>query len=349
MVDISIEGRRVGPGHPCFVIAELGVNHNGNLDLAFQLVDAAIGAGVDAVKFQTFKAERLAMPLAPKARYQMQTTDKEETQIQMLSNLEFSKEAHLELQEYCRRKKILFLSTPFDEESADFLDEIGVPAFKISSGDLNNWPFLTHLAKKGKPLLLSTGMSDLEEVKKASEAVFKTGNSHLALLHCVSNYPADPADVNLKAIRTLMDATGLPVGYSDHTMGIEVSLAAVALGACVIEKHFTLSRAMAGPDHKASLEPRDFAALTAGIRNIEKAFGNGVKAPAASEQENRRIVRKSLVAACDIAVDTALSQTMFIALRPGDGIAPSELEKILARKAKKSIKRGEQLSWEHLQ
>jgi len=344
-----VQGREIGPSQSCFVIAELGVNHNGSLDLALQLVDAAVGAGADAVKFQTFKAERLVMSSAPKARYQLQTTDKEETQMQMLSKLELSRDAHLKLQDYCRQKKILFLSTPFDEESADFLNEIGIPAFKVSSGDLNNWPFLIHVAKKGKPLLLSTGMSDLEEVKKASEAIFKTGNSQLVLLHCVSNYPADPADVNLKALRTLMDSTGLSVGYSDHTAGIEISLGAVALGACVIEKHFTLSRAMPGPDHKASLEPRDFAALTAGIRSIEKALGSGIKAPAASEQENRRIVRKSLVAACDIVVGAALNQAMLIALRPGDGISPSELENVLTRKTKKSLKRGDQISWEHLE
>ncbi|MCL5884139.1 MAG: N-acetylneuraminate synthase family protein, partial [Deltaproteobacteria bacterium] len=269
MKAVKIEDRWVGEGHPCFVIAEAGVNHDGDIGQAMRLVDAAASAGADAVKFQAFKAEKLATPDAPKAAYQARATDASESQYRMLKRLELSEDDHRKLSDYCRRRGILFLSTPYDEESADFLSGIGIPAFKVSSGDLTNHPFLEHLAGKGKPVLLSTGMSSLPEVGEAIGVLRKAGAKEIVLLHAVSCYPADPADVNLKAIRTLSGEFDLPVGYSDHTLGVEVACAAVALGACMIEKHVTLDRNLPGPDHRASLEPGELETLVRGIRIVE--------------------------------------------------------------------------------
>ncbi|MEA2031577.1 MAG: N-acetylneuraminate synthase, partial [candidate division Zixibacteria bacterium] len=249
-----------------FIIAEAGVNHNGNLELAKQLVDIAAKAGADAVKFQTFKAEKVVTPDSPKADYQLQATEESESQYEMLRKLELSHEQHVELMSYCRKQKIIFMSTPFDRESADFLYELSVPVFKIGSGEITNLPFLEYVSGKGKPVILSTGMSYLSEVDEAVKVVRKAGCERFVLLHCVSNYPAAAQDVNLQAMHTMATAFQVPVGYSDHTLGIEVSMAAVALGACVIEKHFTIDRTLLGPDHQASLEPDELSAMVKGIR-----------------------------------------------------------------------------------
>ena len=328
---IEIAGRKVGPGHSCFIIAEAGVNHNGDLELAKQLVDIAADAGADAVKFQTFKADRMTSELAPKADYQLQTTGHGETQREMLRRLELSREAHLELKARCLERDVLFMSSPFDEESADLLEGMNVPCFKIPSGEITNLPFLEHVARKGKPMVVSTGMANLKEVETAVWAIEASGNRSVVLLHCVSNYPADPRDVNLRAMHTMAQAFNLPVGYSDHTRGIEVPLAAAALGACAIEKHFTLDSQLPGPDHQASMEPDELAAMVSGIRMVESSLGDGHKVPVATEADTASVARKSLVAARPIAADTVLTAEMIEIKRPGTGLAPAMRHELVGR------------------
>lgn len=334
---IKIAGRLIGPRRPCFIIAEAGVNHNGDLALAKQLVDAAVTAGADAVKFQTFKAERLASASAPKAAYQLQTTDRSESQLEMLRRLELSEPAHRALMAYCQEWRILFLSSPFEEESADVLEQLGVCAFKIPSGELTNLPFLEHVARKGKPMIVSTGMSTLAEVEQAVQAIRQMKNSQVVLLHCVSDYPADPSDANLRAMQTMADAFKVPVGYSDHTPGIEVALAAVALGACVIEKHFTCDRTLPGPDHRASLEPDELRRLVQGIRMVESALGDGRKAPVPREANTAAVARKSLVAARDIPAGSLLTEESIAIKRPGTGLPPAMLPSLVGRKTLRDI------------
>jgi len=340
MQEIQIANKLVGPQQLVFVIAEAGVNHNGDLKAARDLIDVAVSAGADAVKFQTFRAELLATPDAPKAEYQLQTTGTAESQLEMLRGLELSTDAHRELQAYCRERSIIFLSTPFDEEAVDLLDELGVPAFKISSGDLTNSPLLEYVAGKGKPVILSTGMAEISELIEAVSVLNSAGCENPILLHCVSNYPAEPAEANLRAMQTMRAAFNLPVGFSDHTEGIDVSLAAVALGACVIEKHFTLDRTLPGPDHRASLEPAELHQLVQSIRRIESALGTGRKAPAASEVEIAKVARRSLFAGTDIAAGATLKREMVIVRRPGTGISPSQLNTLLGRRTVHKIASG---------
>jgi N-acetylneuraminate synthase len=337
---IEITGRFVGPEHPCFVIAEAGVNHNGDLDTAHRLIDVAVRAGADAIKFQTFTAETLATPDAPKAGYQRQTTGEAESQFDMLRRLELSPQAHRELQRYCHDQKILFMSTPFDEGSADMLDGLGVPVFKVASGDLPNVPFLAHLARKGKPMIISTGMSWLGEVELALRTVHDAGNHDVALLHCVSNYPASAEDVNLRAMQTMATAFQVPVGFSDHTLGIEVALAAAALGACIIEKHFTLDRTLPGPDHRCSLQPDELVTLVDGIRKVELALGSGDKEPAASEADVASVARKSIVAAGDIPEGSTVTAEMLTLKRPGTGLPPRMSSFLIGRMARHDIPAG---------
>lgn len=337
---IGIAGRKVGPGNPCFVIAEAGVNHNGSLDLALRLVDAAAEAGANAVKFQTFRADKTATRLAPKAEYQKRTTGAPESHFEMLKRLELSSEDHRALAAHCAGMGLTFLSSPFDEESADLLESLDVPAFKVPSGELTNLPFLRYLARKGRPLIISTGMATLGEVQAAVAAVKDVGCGELSLLHCVSNYPAAPADANLRAMGTMTAAFGVPVGYSDHTAGSEVSLAAVALGACIIEKHFTLDRSLPGPDHQASSEPAELAALVSGIRKVEAAMGDGEKQSAASEFDTARVARRSLVAAATIPQGSRLTMDMVAARRPGTGLAPDRVGELLDRIALREIADG---------
>lgn len=345
VVPVDIAGRRVGPGCPCFVIAEAGVNHNGDIALAKRLIDAAVAARADAVKFQTFRADRLVTPRAPKAAYQERTTRPDESQLDMLRRLELPAQAHRELAEYSRQRGILFLSTPFEAQSVDLLSDLGVPAFKISSGDLTNLPLLAYVARQGKPMIVSTGMSTLPEVEVALRTIRAAGMRSLVLLHCVSSYPASPGTVNLRAMQTMAAAFRVPIGYSDHTMGIEVALAAVALGACVLEKHLTLDCGLPGPDHASSIEPQEFNALVRGVRVIEAALGDGRKVPSQEEQEVARVARRSLVAAKAIPSGTALTEKLVAIQRPGTGIAPKEFSRVMGRRVTRPLAQGELLDW----
>jgi N,N'-diacetyllegionaminate synthase len=316
------------------------VNHNGRLDLALRLVDAAADAGANAVKFQTFRAEKIATRSAPKAEYQTRTTGAAESQFEMLRKLELSAADHEVLAARCAERGVTFLSSPFDEESADLLEALDVPAFKVPSGELTNLPFLQYLARKRRPLIVSTGMATLAEVEAAVAAVRSAGGDRLALLQCVSNYPAAASDVNLRAMNTMAAAFGVPAGYSDHSTGNEVALAAVALGACIVEKHFTLDRSLPGPDHQASAEPAEFAALVAGIRIVEAALGDGDKRPAASERETARVARRSLVAAETIPQGSRLTVEMVTARRPGTGLPVDRLGELLGRRAVGEVPAG---------
>lgn len=340
MKPIKISERWIGPGYPCFIIAEAGVNHNGDVTMAKQLVDVAAEVGADAIKFQTFKAERLVTPDAPKANYQRETTSAHESQFEMLRRLELSEEEHADLIAYCQERNILFMSTPFDELSADLLDDLGVPIYKVPSGEINNTFYLKHIASKGKPVIISTGMSYLGEVEKAISAVEDVGNSQFVLLHCVSNYPADAEDVNLRAMVSMATAFNALVGYSDHTTGSEIAIASVALGACVLEKHFTLDRSLPGPDHRASIEPEQLAALIKDIRSVEAALGDGRKRPAASETNTLSVARKSLVAAMDLRAGTVLAENMVAARRPGTGLPPTLCHILIGRSLRVDVKAG---------
>lgn len=346
---IQVTSRLIGIGQPCYVIAEAGVNHNGSLDLARQLVDAAHAAGADAVKFQTFKAGRLVTAAAPKAAYQQANTDAGESQLAMLKRLELSEADHRVLLAHCGTRGIQFISTPFDEASADLLAALDVPLIKLPSGELTNLPYLGHVARLGRPLIVSTGMSYLSEVEAAVRCFEANGNPPVALLHCVSNYPAAPSDVNLRAMATLASAFGVPIGYSDHTPGNEVTLAAVALGACIIEKHLTLDRNLPGPDHKASLEPDEFAAAVRGIRMVESALGNGRKAPAASEANTAAVARKSIVAARDLAVGETLDARAVAMMRPGNGLPAAMLPHVLGRRTRTQLVAGTLLTLNDLE
>lgn len=340
MQAIQINERWVGPGYPCFVIAEAGVNHNGDINMAKQLVDVASEVGADAIKFQTFKAERLVTRDAPKANYQRQTTGTQESQFEMLRRLELSEDAHAELVAYCKKRGLLFMSTPFDEGSADLLADLGIPVYKIPSGEITNIPYLKHVASKGRPLIVSTGMSYLGEVEKAVRAIESTGNTQFVLLHCVSNYPAAPEDINLSAMKTMATAFNTLVGYSDHTEGLEIAFASVAMGACVLEKHFTLDRELPGPDHRASIEPEQFAALIQGVRSIEAALGDGRKQPAASEANTASVARKSLVAATALKAGTVITEEMVAIRRPGTGLLPDLYPMLIGRQLNVDVKSG---------
>jgi N,N'-diacetyllegionaminate synthase len=328
---IDIAGIKIGTQQRCFIIAEAGVNHNGDLDLARRLIDVAKDSGADAVKFQTYKTEAGMTPNAPKAEYQMVTTDTSESQFEMLKQLELTPEAHRELQEYCVERGILFLSSIFDEESAELLEKLDVPSFKIPSGEITNLPLLRYTASKGRPMILSTGMSDLDEVRAAVQAIQETGNQDLILLHCVSAYPAPPEDINLRAMRTLEDAFDLPIGFSDHTLGVDIAVAAVAMGACVIEKHFTLDRTMPGPDHQASLTPNELHELVRSIRNIETAMGDGRKEIAPSEVDTAVVSRKSVVAVRNISAGITITGDHVGLKSPATGLPPSMMDRVIGR------------------
>lgn len=317
------------------IIAEAGVNHNGDLALARQLIDVAAEAGTDMVKFQTFSADRLVTAHAWKAAYQAQTTDAGESQHAMIRRLELTREMHEELIDHCKSRGIRFFSTGFDPESIDLLVELGLNRFKIPSGEITNLPYLRHVGRYGKPVILSTGMATLGEIEAALDVLEHAGTlrDRITVLHCNTEYPTPMADVNLRAMLTIRDAFGVAVGYSDHTSGIEVAVAAVALGATVIEKHFTLDRALPGPDHKASLEPDELKAMVAAIRNIEQALGDGIKRPSPSEAKNKPVARKSLVAACAIRSGEVFSASNLAVKRPGTGLSPMRWDEVVGRKA----------------
>jgi N,N'-diacetyllegionaminate synthase len=345
---VEIAGREVGPGHPCFVIAEAGVNHNGSLDLALQLVDAAADAGADAIKFQTFTAEKVVSPAAPKAAYQQLNTGRSGSQLEMVRQLELTASQHRDIQAHCHDRGILFLSSPFDQESADLLVAMGVPALKIGSGEITNHEFLRHLAKQGLPLLLSTGMSSMHEVGNALAILRGSGSPQVALLHCVSNYPAAPVDCNLSAIDNMQKGFCLPTGWSDHTLGIHVSLAAAARGAAIIEKHLTLDKDLPGPDHAASIEPSEMRALVRGIRDIELAIGTGAKVPRASEQNTAAVARRSIHASHMIPADHEITRDDLVMLRPGTGIPADWIDRVLGRIVSRDIPAGHRISEEDL-
>lgn len=340
-----------------FIIAEAGVNHNGDDALAFTLVETAARCGADAVKFQTFSAEKLVRPGARKAEYQEANTGAGD-QFDMLKALEMTPELHRALHARCRELDIEFMSTPFDEEAADFLVELGMRRIKIPSGEITNVPFLGYLARFGVPLILSTGMADLEEVGHAvavlRQAWGEAGHAaafvdNVTILHCTSNYPAAFEDVNLRAMDTIAAATGLRVGYSDHTLGLAVSTAAVARGAAVIEKHFTLDRNLPGPDHRASLDPDELAALVGQIRAVELALGSPQKAPTAAELPVRSLVRRSLTMHVARRGGETIRPEDIVLLRPGDGISPGELEQAIGRTLLRDMEAGEPLTWADLQ
>lgn len=326
-----------------FIIAEAGVNHNGDIETAKRLVDAAVESGADAVKFQTFQTERLVCRNAQKAAYQMETTDQEESQFDMLKKLELTPEMHEVLMKYCRDKEILFMSTPFDVESLHYLAEHEMTIIKLSSGEITNYPLLREAGRIGKKIILSTGMSDMAEVKAAVDVLQEAGADDITLFHCNTQYPTPYKDVNLRAMRTMQIELGLPVGYSDHTQGIEIPIAAAALGAVMIEKHFTLDMNMEGPDHRASLEPDELKRMVEGIRKIEQALGDGKKDVSGSEKENIGIVRKSIVAARTIKKGELLSENNLTTKRPGTGINPMRWNEVIGKTADRDYETDEMI------
>ena len=325
------------------IIAEAGVNHNGDISLAKKSVDAAVEAQVDAVKFQTFKAEQIVTDKAPKANYQKKVTNNSESQYNMLKKLELNLKAHKELIAYCKEKGILFLSTPFDFESIELLDSLGMEIFKIPSGEITHLPYLEKIGEKRKEVILSTGMSTLDEVEAAVSILKSKGTTDITLLHCTTQYPTPMEEVNLKAMLTLKERFGLEVGYSDHTKGIEVPIAAVAMGATVIEKHFTLDKNMEGPDHRASLEPDELVKMVESIRNIEKALGDGKKVPSKCELQNKEVVRKSIVAKVPIQEGELFNEDNLTVKRPGSGISPMRWYEVLGSKATKNFEKDEMI------
>ena len=321
-----------------FIIAEAGVNHNGSVNLAKQLIDVASDSGANAVKFQTFKAENLVVKNTQKAEYQKQTTNASESQFNMIKRLELDVETHKELIAYCQEKNIIFLSTPFDHASINLLNDLNLQIFKIPSGEITNLPYLRHIGKLNKEVILSTGMSNLQEVEDALTVLISAGTekNNITVLHANTMYPTPMRDVNLNAMLTIQKELGVAVGYSDHTLGVEVDIAAVAMGASIIEKHFTLDKTMNGPDHKASLEPEELKSMVASIRNIEKAMGNNEKKPSPSESINIEVVRKSIVASQDIEKGEVLTERNIAVKRPGDGISPMKWDSVIGSVAVKS-------------
>lgn len=325
-----------------YIIAEAGVNHNGSFELACKLVDAANAAGVDCIKFQTFKSKNLVSHNAQKAEYQKGTTG-DGSQVDMLKKLELSYDEFLKLKDYCDKVGITFLSTPFDFDSIEFLNSIDMPFWKIPSGEITNLPYLLTLAKTGKPIVMSTGMCEMAEIEAAIRVLQENGTKEIRLLHCNTEYPTPFEDVNLKAMQKMRDAFSLEIGYSDHTKGIEVPVAAVALGATIIEKHFTLDRNMEGPDHKASLEPDELAAMVRSIRHIEQALGSGDKTPSPSERKNIAVARKSIVAKRAIKAGEELTEENITVKRPGSGISPMRWFDVIGTRAIRDFKEDEQI------
>lgn len=325
------------------IIAEVGVNHNGVIATAKKMIDAAADAGADLVKFQTFKAEELVTEKAEKADYQKNHTKKNESQFEMLKKLEMDRAAHEELIQYCNNRGIHFLSTAFDHISIDLLADLNIPFYKIPSGEITNLPYLRHIGCMGKPVVMSTGMATLKEIQAALNVLLEAGikKDDLTALHCNTEYPTPMDDVNLKAMLTMRDELGVKVGYSDHTLGIEIPVAAVALGATVIEKHLTLDRKLLGPDHRASLEPNELKAMVSAIRNIEKAIGNGEKKPSPSEIKNIDLVRKSIVASKSIKTGDVFSNENLIVKRPGNGLSPMNWDELIGTRARRDFDRDE--------
>lgn len=346
----QVGNREVGTGSSCFVIAEIGVNHNGDMDMAHRLVDEATSAGADAVKFQTFRAEFLVSNHSKKANYQLETTGSDDAgQAAMLKPLELSVEQHEDLLAHCRDSGIMFLSTPYDQESADLLRRLGVPAIKIASTDTSNLPFLRAIDEFDTSVILSTGMSELAEVREAVDALSETKRrGKLVVLQCTSEYPAPEGEINLRAIRTMADLFGCPVGFSDHTQGIDASGWAVAAGAVMIEKHFTLDRTLPGPDHRASVVPEELRAMVGQIRRVERALGDGCKGVARSERGNRIALRKSLMLLRPLRAGAVIEADNLASKRPGTGLPPREWDNVVGRRASRELEAGKPLTPEDL-
>ena len=346
---IRIGDRLVGGNEPCFIIAEAGVNHNGEIDLAKKLVDAASEAGADAVKFQTFVVEECTPRFLEKVDYQKRNSGSDESMYEMLKGLEFGLNDFVEIKEYCDEKKIMFISTPCDFKAVEILDDVGVPAFKIGSGDLTFLPLIRAVAKRNKPVIISTGMSGLSEIKEAVEVIEVEGNEEVAILQCTSNYPLKFEDVNLRVLETLEKNFRYPIGFSDHTPGVEASIAAVALGAKVIEKHITLDKHMEGPDHSSSLEPHELKNLVVCIRNVELALGSTEKVPTDSELEIAGKVRKSIVATKNLVEGEVLNESNIGIMKPGEGLKPKFLGQVIGKKIKWNKLAYEYIFWEDLE
>ena len=346
MEQIALGDRLVGRNAPVLIVAEAGVNHNGDFSLALELIDSAAEAGADVVKFQTFTAEDIVTSSAPKAGYQRVTTDSSESQFQMLKRLELSEDMHSELKSRCASRGIIFLSTPYSRNSVDMLERQGVLGYKISSSDTTNLPLLDYVARKGKAVLLSTGMCDMEEVRAAVNTLRKSGFQQLALLHCTSEYPAPLDESNLRAIKTLSDEFRCPVGFSDHTSGTRAATWAVAAGACIIEKHFTLDRNLPGPDHRASLEPTELAEMVSAIRQVECSLGDGQKHPTSSELKNKQFMQKSIVARRSIAAAETIEADALTCKRPAIGLQPRLWNDVIGRRAARAIAADEVLTME---
>lgn len=334
------------------IIAEAGVNHNGSIQLAKKLIDVAAAAGVDYVKFQTFKAEKLVSPDAKQAEYQKRNLKSESnsSQYEMLKKLELSENAHFELIKYCKKKKIKFLSTAFDMDSLEFLIKLNPGLYKIPSGEITNLPYIKRIGSLSKEVILSTGMSTMKEIENAVGVLVKSGTSknNITVLHCNTDYPTKFSDVNLNAMQAISKRLKVKIGYSDHTLGIEVPIAAVALGAVVIEKHFTLDRSLPGPDQAASLEPNELKQMVTSIRNIEKALGSSIKAPSESEKKNIIVARKSIHLAKEITKGKRITLSDLVMKRPGDGISPMELQKVVGKVAKNDLSINHKLKWSNL-
>lgn len=344
---MKLEFNLFGDQKNCIIIAECGVNHNGSIEMAKKMIDSAQKFGTDAVKFQTYKTEDLITKDAKKAEYQIKNSE-EGSQFEMLKKFELSPEDFIEINQHAIEKEITLLSSPFDNRSVDVLDEIGMPLFKIASGEITNLPLLKHIAKKEKPIILSTGMANLCEIEEAVKLIDKY-NNELILMHCVTSYPSKPEDTNLNLIKTLKNTFKKPTGFSDHSSGIEMPIAAVALGSCVIEKHFTLDRSLPGPDHKASLEPHEFASMVRSIRNVENGLGNGIKQLTDDEIQIKKLVRKSVVAKEDISEGTVISDDMLAIKRPGTGIEPKYFNALIGKKINSDIKKDALLRWDQLE
>jgi N,N'-diacetyllegionaminate synthase len=346
MHDMDIGGHRIGQDCPVFVIAEAGINHNGSEEIALRMVDTAAQCGADAIKFQSFRAEHLASPAAA-APVQVRGFT-QQSLFEFFRSVELSEAAHRRLKRHADSLGLTFLSTPFDTEMADLLADLGVPAFKIASGDLTNVPLLRHVAAKGRPVILSTGASELEEVRGALKCLHQGGAESVGLLHCVSAYPAKPEELNLRAIGTLREAFHVPVGFSDHSDDSLFALAAVVAGACILERHFTLDCGMPGPDQALSMEPADMQRMVEQIRRLQSALGDGIKRPAPGELENRTLGRRSVVARTDLHPGQVLEMQLLAMRRPGDGLAPTELEKLLGRRLARAVPSGQALQWSDL-
>lgn len=347
MNNVKIGKKIIGGNFPCFIIAEIGSNHNRNFKTALKMIDAAKEAKADAVKFQTYSAEKMYSRYTPKPKYlnKGKVSRKDESVWELIKRIEMPREWHKDLAKYCRKKDIIFLSTPFDLEAVDELEKVKVPAYKIASFEITHLPLLEKVGKTKKPIILSTGMADLEDIKLALKTIYKHGNKNVILLHCAIGYPPKFNDLNLRAMETMRKTFKIPVGFSDHTLGITSSVAAAALGACVIEKHFTLSRKQKGPDHSFALEPDELKNMVQAIRDTEDALGSPIKKHTNSENELYKLARRSLVSACEISKGSIITEEMIEVKRPGYGIHPKFICDVIGKKARRNIREDEILKW----